>query len=161
MPQCESITRSGDRCKNTCSSNKYCHHHTNTIQEQCSICWTSMNETNSRKLDCGHTFHTRCIDRWKRRNSTCPMCRAPFDQPMYKIRLTIEPDGENMEMRTSNISNIVQMFGLDETHIEEFFTDIQFSVANMNTLHEILRDIGFIIPSSNLTSSNTISTTEF
>lgn len=156
MPQCESVTRSGDRCKNICNG-KYCHHHVNTIEEQCAICWTNMNETNARKLDCGHTFHTRCIDRWKRRNSTCPMCRTPFDQPRYKVRLTIEPDGENMEMRTSNIANIVEMFGLDN-HIEGFFTDIRFAVANMEILNEILREIGFT--SSNLSSTNTVSTTE-
>lgn len=117
-----------------------------------------MTDTTSRKLDCGHTFHTRCLDRWKRRSATCPMCRTPFDQPRYRVRLTIEPDGQDIEMITSNIANISNLFGIDNT-MDEFFTDIRFAVDNFEILNEILREIGF--PSSNLTSLNAVSTTEF
>jgi hypothetical protein len=159
MPQCESVTRTGNRCKNTCQS-KFCHRHIHTTDETCAVCLTHMNETNSRRLDCGHSFHTQCINRWKRTSYTCPMCRTPFDQPMYRVRLTIEPDEREMEMRTSNITSIIDMFGLDN-HFDGFFTDIRFAVTNMEILNEILREIGFITTSSNLSSSNTVSTTEF
>jgi len=156
MPQCESGTRSGERCKNS-TPGKFCHHHQNQT-EQCAVCWSGMTDTTSRKLDCGHTFHTRCLDRWKRRSATCPMCRTPFDQPRYRVRLTIEPDGQDIEMITSNIANISNLFGIDNT-MDEFFTDIRFAVDNFEILNEILREIGF--PSSNLTSLNAVSTTEF
>ncbi len=120
----------------------------------------NMSGTNSRTLDeCGHTFHKGCIDRWKRRNSTCPICRTPFDVPKYKVRLTIEPDGVELSNTTSNISGIVDMFGLDMQHIETFFTDIRFEVMNEENLLEILREIGF--PSYDLSRSDAVGTAEF
>ena len=85
------------------------------------------------------------------------MCRTPFDQPRYRVRLTIEPDGQDMEMITSNITNITNLFGIDN-HIDGFFTDVRFAVENLDILTEILREIGF--PSSNLASFNTVGTTE-
>lgn len=157
MPQCESNTRSGDRCRNTCSHGKFCHRHSSN-SDQCSICFGVMNESNSRKLDCGHTYHKQCIERWKMRSLTCPICRTPFDQPKYKVRVTIEPDGRSMETITSNISNLVDMFGLDNHHLEGFFTDIRFTVPSFDILNEVLRDIGFT--SSNISSLDTVSTTE-
>lgn len=156
MPQCESNTRTGERCKNICSG-KTCHKHSTTAQ--CAVCFSSMNDTTSRTLDCGHMFHTRCIDRWKRRSHTCPMCRAPFDLPMYRVKITIEPDGRVIENVTSNISNITDFFGIDHQNIDNFFTDIRFAVQNMDLLNEILREIGFP-PSSNLSSTNTVGTAE-
>lgn len=158
MPQCESNTRSGERCKNICTGN-FCHKHGN--QQQCAVCLAQMNDTNSRTLECNHTFHTRCLDRWKRRSHTCPMCRAPFDLPMYRVRLTIEPEGTQMETRTSNISNLIDIFGIENHALDGFFTDIRFAVQNMETLNEILREIGFGGTSSNLSSTNTVRTAEF
>lgn len=157
MPQCESNTRSGERCKNVCSG-QFCHIHTNTTQ--CAVCLLPMSQTNSRRLDCGHTFHLNCIDRWKRRSHTCPMCRAPFDLPMYRIKVTIEPDGQTMERVTSNLTSISDVFGLEMNNLENFFTDIRFAVHNMDILNEILREIGFGSTSSNLSSTNTVGTTE-
>jgi hypothetical protein len=55
---------------------------------------------------------------------------------MYRVRLTIEPDEREMEMRTSNITSIIDMFGLDN-HFDGFFTDIRFAVTNMEILNEM------------------------
>jgi hypothetical protein len=42
--------------------------------EQCSICHEPTLCTDT-SLQCGHTFHASCIDRWILINPTCPMCR--------------------------------------------------------------------------------------
>lgn len=34
-----------------------------------------MTSTSSKKLDCGHIFHLRCIKQWIQSNTTCPVCR--------------------------------------------------------------------------------------
>lgn len=157
MPQqCEANTRSGQQCKKTCEG-RTCHIH--SLTDSCSVCLSVMNDTNSRILDCGHKFHSRCIDRWKRRSSTCPMCRAPFDQPMYTVKISIEPIGYESERVTSNIQSLMNVFGLDNS-IDQFFTDIRFTVMTTENLHEILNEIGFgfgTLPGSNISSIDTIS----
>lgn len=140
------MTKRGERCKNTSTTaaGKFCHLHQHQQKEDdCSVCLMQMSGSNSRRLECGHTFHTSCLQRWKLRSSTCPVCRSPFDQPRYKIRVVIEPDGIEMTRASSNIDNIVDLFGLDTRHIETFFTDIRFEIFNEENLLEILREIGF------------------
>ncbi len=142
MPQCEASTKLGEQCKKICQG-KRCYLHLNCSTECCSVCLNNnMNDTNSRKLDCGHTFHTLCLDRWKKRSSTCPLCRTPFDQPMYNVKITIEPIGYENQRTTSNIQHLMDIFGLDAA-MEQFFTDIRFTVMNTEHLNEILNEIGF------------------
>lgn len=82
------------------------------------------------------------------------MCRAPFDQPRYKVKITIEPDGIQHETITSNIQSLVDTFGLDSS-FERFVSSISFSVLNENDLRSILEEIGFVPPSMNFTSLDT------
>ena len=43
---------------------------------ECAVCQEEI-EAEPHTLECGHTFHTRCIVEWFRHGaSTCPMCRA-------------------------------------------------------------------------------------
>ena len=113
---------------------------------------------NTRTLECGHTFHNHCIERWKRRSSTCPNCRMPFDQPMYRVKVTIDPIGYEREMMTSNIQTIADMFGLD-SNAERFFSTISFAVSSTNDLRNILNEIGFPVgivpPGVDLPGANT------
>ncbi|ERN05219.1 hypothetical protein AMTRI_Chr08g166560 [Amborella trichopoda] len=45
---------------------------------QCSICLSAFVEDEKVKIlpTCHHTFHTECVDRWLRTQSSCPLCRA-------------------------------------------------------------------------------------
>lgn len=160
--QCEGVTRAGVRCRKTCQEGKTrCHVHENDHEEPCSVCMLRMSGgEGDRTLDCGHTFHVRCLERWKRRSSTCPLCRTPFDQPMYRVKITIEPTGYEHEMVTSNVQSLVDMFGLD-TSVQNFFSTIRFAVMNEPDLRTILDELGFPlgsgneVPSVNLSSTNT------
>ena len=49
---------------------------------ECTICMENINE-NKTKLECGHTFHTNCIKRWKILNNTCPVCRQEIKEDKY------------------------------------------------------------------------------
>ena len=40
----------------------------------CDIC-SDILDTNLAKLNCGHIFHSGCIDNWLKRTLECPMCR--------------------------------------------------------------------------------------
>ena len=44
--------------------------------EQCSICYQPMLKgINTCLLPCGHCFHLPCIQKWRKRVNTCPLCR--------------------------------------------------------------------------------------
>ncbi|KAF0732878.1 hypothetical protein Ae201684P_012444 [Aphanomyces euteiches] len=47
---------------------------------ECVICFEAMvpNSANLRRLPCGHTYHTHCIEAWAARQCTCPYDRTPF-----------------------------------------------------------------------------------
>lgn len=50
----------------------------NEEKDECVICLEEINknDTNSmKKTGCNHTFHLNCLIEWKRRCSTCPICR--------------------------------------------------------------------------------------
>lgn len=54
----------------------------------CSICLDDLGQPmeNVTSLECGHTFHVECIERWKRNaapgsNMRCPLCRGPTVVP--------------------------------------------------------------------------------
>ena len=40
----------------------------------CVICLEDING-NNKTLQCGHTFHKKCIKKWFKKNNTCPTCR--------------------------------------------------------------------------------------
>ena len=148
--RCEALTKTGTQCKRgAVTGTTVCYMHTGDL---CSVCMNHMNDTNSRTLDCSHTFHKSCLDRWKRRSNTCPVCRAPFDQPKYNVKISIEPVGairapedpltSLLSTITSNLVPFTSMFGLDP-QLENFFTDIRFQVNDDASLHEILTSLGF------------------
>jgi len=118
---------------------------------QCSVCLQGLNRS-TRTLPCGHEFHLKCVDRWKRScraDPTCPMCRAPFDLPKYRIRIVIDRVEEGThEVRsyvTSNIQTIRDEFGLDlrvlESH-EEASLNIIFDLEAHEDIVEVLRTLG-------------------
>jgi hypothetical protein len=41
----------------------------------CSICLRIIGRKTRKKLDCGHIYHWRCIDKWTKINNNCPLCR--------------------------------------------------------------------------------------
>lgn len=56
------------------------------ITETCSICLSDLTDASGDVLnhdgirvlpECGHTFHSICIDAWLRRNKKCPLCSRP------------------------------------------------------------------------------------
>jgi len=144
---CGGQTKRGGQCRRPASHGKdrCCQH----MSEQCSICFSQMTPATTRLLECGHSFHTRCIDRWKRTSRTCPICRQPFDQPVYKVAITIQCIADNQQATdtytTSNIQSIIDGFGLDPSLLStsrRTLTDITFDVEFGEILSEVLRDLG-------------------
>lgn len=150
---CGATTQTGTPCRLLKSAGKdHCWMHAG---QTCSVCLGVMGPLGqTRTLGCNHVFHTRCLERWKNTcpvEPTCPMCRVPFDQPLYKCRLIIErvQDGTQAvdDFETRNIQEIVEGFGIDfrafipPGHQGRLFSDIRFDIEPNEVLEEILRDL--------------------
>lgn len=50
-----------------------------TLGASCSICIeTILNNNCALTLNCGHSFHDKCIEIWAYQHNTCPLCRKAF-----------------------------------------------------------------------------------
>jgi Ring finger domain len=151
--RCGASTLTGGLCKTIVrdEGQERCWQHRGS---QCSVCLANMGgQSNTRKLNCGHEFHGRCLNRWKLQcteTPTCPMCREPFDIPTYKCRLIIERTSDSFrnisDFETSNIANILDGFGLQFRELIPqqggFITDIRFDIDPEETLRDVLRGLG-------------------
>jgi hypothetical protein len=139
---CGATTQAGGTCRNRAAAGATCHIHGGPT---CSICFVPLLR-GTRQLPCGHTFHTRCIERWKRScpaGFTCPMCREPFDMPTYRCRLIIQrvTDGATAfeDFAPTNIQQIMEGFGLNfRPSSVTFLADIHFDVEETEDLREEL-----------------------
>ena len=49
----------------------------NNFEEKCTICLEKYKENDIiRNLNCSHSFHQSCLDKWLETNQKCPMCRT-------------------------------------------------------------------------------------
>jgi hypothetical protein len=79
------------------------------------------------------------------------MCREPFDQPLYKIRVSVQRLADNHvsaeTYTTSNISGLVNTFGMDPLIDPRYITDILFEIAQNESILEVLRELDLRVPS--------------
>ena len=45
------------------------------MTDTCSICLDNLEKGSIYGTPCGHIFHADCLQVWKSKNSTCPICR--------------------------------------------------------------------------------------
>ena len=142
--ECGANTLSGGKCKRKVIGDViHCPMHC-TSNESCSICLSNLDGI-CKTLPCNHRFHRRCIIGWKRiGNHTCPMCRAPFTEPIpeYKITGIVENLRNQTFTHTSNtIPDLVSRLNIIPT--DTFvMTEIVIDVNTRPALTEVLNDLG-------------------
>lgn len=96
----------------------------------CSICLTEMKQPT--KLGCEHKFCHKCIDKWKKENNQCPLCRTPIQKPhTYNLRPRRETHIE---------SNLIEEHNLpDDFHFNQFLLDQDFEERSTRTSTNRLR----------------------
>lgn len=79
------------------------------------------------------------------------MCRTPFDQPLYKVRVSVQRLADNHTSNetynTSNIFNLISMFGIDPHMDPRFITDIIFDIGAEESITSVLQELGLRVPS--------------
>lgn len=149
MQRCQATTQKGVQCRRGSAPGcTTCAQHGG---DSCPVCLLNMTGETSRTLGCGHAFHSRCLERWKRTSNTCPMCRAPFDQPQYRVSITVQHLSSNTMTRdsyvTSNIGQMFSTFGIPPLQ-PRFITDIFFDIGFDEFIDEVFHEIGVRIPTS-------------
>lgn len=149
MPVCAATTSKGASCKIQVEKHgDKCIHHRDPEPDEptCAICLNAMRTRNIRTLDCNHTFHKACIEKWKRSgNYTCPVCRKDFDPPQYKISIQVNYLGEPNRPPIHQILQNASIDGLDRTlTFSRVDTEIRFEAENEFMVREILSELGVL-----------------
>ena len=159
---CDALTLCGHRCKRPVhEEGTKCHQHNGC--SNCSICMADIRTRGLRRLDCGHEFHKRCIDKWKSTgNHTCPVCRHPFDPPRFRASITIEPIIPLDPVQT--IVNVLS--GESGERIARHFdihegmgAEVRFTTENFGDMEDILTEFG-LLPDDLRSISSTVEEAE-
>lgn len=137
--RCTGTTVSGNRCKRGAN----CHIH----KEPCSICLYNSTKNTTRRLPCGHEFHTACIEKVKESGSNqCPLCRRLFDISQFKVSLKIVNTQANRETEaeipSETIHSIIDGLNFDFLDFTNHLTEFEFSMDTLTDLQTLLNDIG-------------------
>ena len=119
---------------------------------QCPICMEEIHTRNAKTLDCNHTFHKKCLNKWKMEgNRSCPMCREPFDLPQFRARVMIEPiNGSETTHRSRSFSNPrVLQHMLEREQIvsndPNINTELTIESEDIAGLRRVLEQIGIML----------------
>jgi len=58
------------------------------LKENCVICMSSLNlyiTNDNTILPCKHIFHKYCLQRWRKENNFCPICKSSINKPLVTI----------------------------------------------------------------------------
>ena len=120
--------------------------HYRGADDECSICLQLISPKEASTLDCGHKFHTSCLEKWVERSSNCPLCRQTIeakndfpDAINNALRLSIRRDSD----RRASVTPL-HFWGWDhdagqEIEYSKILPDIQLSnlLTNINNLLQV------------------------
>ena len=64
-------------------------------ENECAICLLDVDPSRPRdgqRLNCGHSFHRKCISKWLNRENRCPLCQAPVSGPFLLLNFLGQGD---------------------------------------------------------------------
>ena len=71
--QCSATCKNGKKCPYKAKLDGLCMRH-HTTKPECAICLKELKQPI--ELSCSHRFHNKCITKWLKINSSCPICRV-------------------------------------------------------------------------------------
>ena len=95
------ITSDGKNCcgihAKTLGIDTSANNNNNTAVCECSICLNDCSQSQLKTLPCEHQFHKKCVDKWLKKNNSCPLCRrvvvprpTPAPDPDAQLRSLIQ-----------------------------------------------------------------------
>jgi hypothetical protein len=108
-----------------------------TKNNECSICWNELSD-DIITLSCNHIFHNSCIDIWKKYNSSCPMCREPFNikLPIIYFDELIANDGKIDFLTVNNFHDFYYLLPntFNNLYITQLIEKIKLAKTLKNSL---------------------------
>ena len=158
MAFCGALTQSGSQCRvKVGTTGHQCHWHRPALgsDSTCSVCMDQMLERNYRELPCGHSFHKKCLQKWKMEgNRTCPLCREEFDHPQFKVTVNIESLSNTYNSHifdaSHSASSIFESLEIDPEQAEGFATQLTMETEDIDTLRSVLERIGLTLNNSDI-----------
>ena len=109
---------------------------------ECPICFESNNDFNITTTNCGHRFHTKCIDIWLEENYDCPMCRQlictkfyakyvknPFFPFFYKkCALTIDLNRKTIIIQYANKIEMLNFCDIKEIYLNRTYVVFNYRI---------------------------------
>ena len=131
---------------------------------ECPICFENANESNITTTNCGHRFHTKCIDTWLEENYDCPMCRKlicnkfyaryvrnPFFSFFYKkCTLIIDKDKKTIIVQYANKIEMLQFCDIKEIYLTRNFIVFNYRIYTPKAIKFKKINFGFKNQSSSL-----------
>ena len=114
-----------------------------TEENICCICYERLEAKPSKSIDCGHKYHTECIDHWiilrtvQIREPNCPLCKATIDaseMDLLPLALDLGADIHNQLRNAQNVQNsiFVKLLGYPSLHGYKYLFLMIYFIAMMS-----------------------------
>jgi hypothetical protein len=100
----------------------------------CAICMDTIGESNTCKLECGHTFHYTCIFQWNKNNENCPYCRNKTVPSIYN---TNENNSEIDEIDEIDEIAVITEKILEETDVWIICRECNFPLEHCENCSDV------------------------
>ncbi len=133
-------------------------------EEVCAICYDIINndkKNNLTKLECNHTYHTKCIDNWVVLKKICPLCMQSVSyQPISQNKVitpkeTIVTINNNINREQNNRNNIISLYQTRLNILNRLYINIEVILLFM-----ILINIYIVVVSTDIIKNNYNSTVD-
>ncbi len=135
----------------------------NEEEEVCAICYDTINNKTKylTKLECNHTYHTKCIDDWVVLKKVCPLCMQPITyQPksqnkVLKAKETIVTINNNINREHNNRNRMINLYEKRLKSLNNMYVNIEVIL-----LFVLLTNIYIVVVSTNSINDNYNNTVE-
>ena len=103
----------------------------------CPICLGETEQQQVKRLPCGHTYHSSCIDRWLQQNHTCPTCRASLLEETEEVQPE-DPPVTTGEVTSHQVSRLLET-RRRTTHSQIPPSDNSLQVLPIRVLNRLIR----------------------
>lgn len=104
---------------------------------QCSICLEAIQESESAvTLECQHTFHLQCIERWCSTHNSCPMCRSVIEEREEQHEAEI-PNIQTQRIILNNITTIVMNIRINDNSFSTFWYSYNTMIDVFNFISQM------------------------